>query len=131
LGEMMAYGSSLDRALSADPASNGLRNTRVSTDFHPYLEYQTPKDNALPYDTAKLNLELFRKIQPRPFPPELRITQTDSGDGRNLILGYVSEQEGDTERAVDYFKKVEGLNRPRAEYEIERIQIRAGSPKFR
>jgi spermidine synthase len=58
LGELMVYGDSLRQALSHLPAMSGQSPDFVSTDLYPYLEYQTPKDNVLPYETSKLNLEL-------------------------------------------------------------------------
>jgi hypothetical protein len=43
----------MNKALACLPAMSGRPADFVSTDFYPYLEYQTPKGNVLPYDTPR------------------------------------------------------------------------------
>ena len=59
LGELMLQGDSMRQALSFLPGFSGLPPGFVSTDFRPYLEYQTPKGNSLPYNTVSLNINFM------------------------------------------------------------------------
>jgi hypothetical protein len=124
LGELMVYGDSLRQALSQLPALSGRPADFASTDLHPYLEYQTPKGNVLPYDTVASNLNFLRGLRPALLPPDLRVLNLASENERNLLLGYVSEQRGDYSAAVDYFQHAEGPAKARAELEIVQIQSR-------
>jgi spermidine synthase len=125
LGELMVYGDSLHQALSQLPALSGRPADFASTDFYPYLEYQTPKSNVLPYDTASLNLDFLRRLRPPLLPSDLIIDNLPSQTERNLVLGYITEQRGDIDLAVDYFRRVEGPSASRAKSEIERIQAKS------
>jgi spermidine synthase len=124
LGELMVYGDSLRQALSQLPALSGRPADFASTDFCPYLEYQTPKGNVLPYDTVASNLNFLRGLRPALLPPDLRVLNLASENERNLLLGYVSEQRGDYSAAVDYFQHAEGPAKARAEAEILQIRSR-------
>ena len=122
LGELMVYGESLRNALSYLPALSGRPRDFVSTDFYPYLEYQTPKSNVLPYDTAVLNREFLRRLRPSMLPPDLRILNLDSASGKNLVMGYICEQRGEDAAALDYFRQVNGPEASSAAAEIAKIQ---------
>ena len=68
LGELMLYGDSMRAALASGPA--GMAGTRkVSSDLYPYLEYQTPKNNALSYNTLPVNLRFLSQYRPALLPP--------------------------------------------------------------
>lgn len=122
LGELMLYGDSLKQALSVLPRLGGRLPDFVSTDFRPYLEYQTPKGNTLPYDTVPLNMQFMQSMRPPLLPPELKIRNLPSENEKNLVLGYVATARGDVRRAVEYFRRVKGPGRVRAQAEIERIE---------
>ncbi len=122
LGEMVLYGNSM-RAALASP-SLGTHATRVSADLHPYLEYQTPKGNALSYDTIPVNLRFLAQYRPPLLPPELLLVNFPSEDERNLIYGYVEQARGDLPSALRYFERVRGAEQKRAVVEIVRIQDR-------
>jgi len=124
LGELLLYGDSMNKALAYLPALTGRPADFASTDFYPYLEYQTPKGNVLPYSTVPLNLSFLRRFRPSLLPPDLVIENLPSQDERNLVLGYVAERRGDRTAALDYFRQVDGASRPLAELEITRIQPR-------
>jgi spermidine synthase len=122
LGELVLYGDSMNKALACLPALSGRPADFASTDFYPYLEYQTPKGNVLPYDTVRLNLSFLRRFRPSLLPPDLVIENLPSQDERYLILGYIAERRGDRGAALGYFHQVGGASRPLAELEITRIQ---------
>ena len=126
LGELVLYGDSMNKALACLPALSGRPADFVSTDFDPYLEYQTPKGNVLPYDTVRLNLSFLRRFRPLLLPPDLAIENLPSQDEGNLILGYIAERRGDRGAALGYFRQVGGASRPLAELEIVRIQPNSG-----
>ena len=123
LGGLMLYGESIRQALSLLPQVSGLPPDFVSSDYDPYLEYQTPKGNALPYDTFSLNRQFMSSIRPPPIPPGLPIRNLASEDERNLWGGYAAEGRGDLPGALRMFQLVHGLqDLSRAESEIARIQ---------
>jgi spermidine synthase len=128
LGELMVYGDSMRQALAYLPALSGLPPDFASTDFYPYLEYQTPKGNVLPYNTVPLNLNFLRRLRPPLLPSDLIIDNLPSQSERNLILGYITERRGDRGAALEYFRHVDGPARPRAQLEIVRIQTRGLHP---
>ncbi len=64
LGELVLHGESMRRALSFLPSLSGLPADFASTNGYPYLEYQTPKGNALPYDTFYLNTRFMESLRP-------------------------------------------------------------------
>ena len=125
LGELVLYGDSMNKALACLPALSGRPADFASTDFHPYLEYQTPKGNVLPYNTVPMNLRFLRQFRPPLLPPDLTIENLPSENERNLVLGYVAERRGDRGAALDYFRQVGGASQPLAELEIMRIQPQA------
>lgn len=122
LGELMLYGDSLHQALSFLPRLSGHGVDFTSTDFQPYLEYQTPKGNALPYDTVPVNIQFLQRFRPPLLPPDLVIRNLPSESERRLILGFVSEARGDLRAAVESFRQVDGPARGRARAEIARIE---------
>ena len=122
LGELMLYGDSLRQALTFLPRLSGRPADFASTDLRPYLEYQTPKGNALPYNTVPLNVNFVQSLRPLPLPRELAIRNLPSESERNLILGYVSAQRGELRAAREYWRRVEGPARVRAQAEMVRIE---------
>jgi spermidine synthase len=126
LSELMLYGESLTQALSQLPTLSGRPADFASTDSYPYLDYQTPKGNVLPYDTAPLNLNFMKRFRPAPLPSELAIRNLPSENERNLTLGYASEQRGELAAAVEYFRRVDGPARLRAQSEMERMGHSSG-----
>ena len=128
LGEMMLYGDSMRQALAQLPRFSGRSADFVSTDFRPYLEYQTPKGNSLPQTTVYDNLDFMLGLRPAdPLPPDFPIINVPSEDERNLIRGYAATQRGDLPAAIEYFRRVKGPKRPLAQEEISLIEAGAGS----
>jgi len=128
LPEMMLHDNSLRQALEFLPQLSGLPRDFASTDFRPYLEYQTPKGNTLPYDTVPMNVEFLRRFRPPPLPPEVPIRNLPSENERSLVFGYIAEAASDRTSAARYFEKVDGLARARAELELARMRAK-GSGK--
>jgi spermidine synthase len=122
LGELALYGDSFRRATAELPRLSGLPADFSSTDFRPYLEYQTPKGNALPYNTVPVNLQFVRGLSAQMPPPDLAIRGLPSESERNLLLGYVAEAQGDSRRALECFRRVDGPAEIRAQGEIARIE---------
>ncbi len=122
LSELMLYDDSLGQALSLLPRFSGLPREFASTDFQPYLEYQTPKGNLLPYDTVAVNLRFLRHFRPPPLPPVFPIRNLPSENEKNLIYGFIAEAAGDTANATEYLRKVDGPASARAQAEIARIE---------
>jgi spermidine synthase len=118
LGELMLYGNSFQEALSALSSLTGMQKNLVSTDFHPYLEYQTPKGVAMPYNTIEPNTRFLRQFRPQGLPSDLVIRGLPSQNERNLILGYVAKSRGELAEALACFARVEGPVRVRAQSEI-------------
>jgi spermidine synthase len=121
LGELMLFDSSFRQATGALPGGHGLPADFVSTDDRPYLEYQTPKGNTAPYNTAEVNVRLLERFRPPPLPPELTVRNLASDDDRNLLLGYVLEGRGDTLAALTAFRRVGGSAAARAAVEIDYV----------
>jgi hypothetical protein len=128
LGEMMLYGDSMRQALAQLPRLSGRPADFVSTDFRPYLEYQTPKGNSLPQTTVYGNLNFMLNLRPAdPLPPDFPIINVPSEDERNLIRGYAATHRGDLQAAVEYFRRVSGAKRSVAQEEIGMIEAGARS----
>ncbi len=121
LGEMMLHDQSFREVLTLLPSRAGLPLEFVSSDNHPYLEYATPLGNTVPYDTLRLNTRILGQFQPPLIPPGLTIRNLSSEDDANLLSGFVAEGRGEWDIARDYFLKVGGTARPRAEIEITRL----------
>jgi spermidine synthase len=128
LGGLMLQGESMHRALALLPQTSGLPADFVSSDYFPYLEYQTPKGNALPYDTFYLNRQLMENLRPPPIPPGLPIRNLSSDDERNLWAAYATEGRGDLSGALELFRRVHGRDLPRAESEIAGIEAKLKQP---
>jgi spermidine synthase len=124
LGEMVLYGDSLRQMVISLPRLSGLPADFASTDFRPYLEYQTPKGNTVPYNTVPINVRLVESFRGPLIPLEMPIRNLPSENERNLIRGFVAEGRGDVTGAVDYFGRVEGAARERAQGEIARLKSR-------
>jgi spermidine synthase len=132
LGEITLYGNSMRQALAQLPRFSGRSPDFVSTDFRPYLEYQTPKGNTLPQTTVYDNLNFMLSLRPAdPLPPDFPIVNVPSEDERNLIRGYAATQRGDLPAAVEYFRRVGGEARSRALEEIAWIASGARSVERR
>jgi spermidine synthase len=130
LGELMLQGDSMQRALSYLSIFSGLPPQSISTDFRPYLEYQTPKGNSLPYNTTSLNINFMLKLRPEdPLPPDLPIHDLASEDEKNLVRGYATTQRGDVRVAIDYLRKAGGEARARAQAEIALLESGARVPR--
>lgn len=126
LGELTLYGESLRQALSFLPRLSGQAADFASTDFRPYLEYQTPKGNTLPYNTVSLNVNFLHELRAaEPVPPDVPIRHLPSENEKNLILGYAAAQRGELAAALEYLRRVEGPARARAQAEVARIESRA------
>ncbi len=85
------------------------------------MEYQTPKGNAAPYNTAEVNVRFLERFRPPPLPPELTVRNLESDDDRNLLLGYVLEGRGDSLAALATFRQVRGSPAARAAAEIAHL----------
>lgn len=132
LGELMLHGDSMRQALAFLPEYSGLPPGFVSTDFRPYLEYQTPKGNSLPYNTVSLNINFMLKLREAdPLPPDLTIHNLISEDERNLVRGYAATQRGDVRAAIEYLRKVDGESSKRAQAEIVLLESGARVPRRR
>jgi hypothetical protein len=122
-GELMLYGESMRQALSYLPRLSGHSLDFASTDFRPYLEYQTPKGNAVPYNTVPHNVYFMQRLRAvEPVPPDLPIRNLPSENERNLIQGYAAAQRGDIRAALECLRRVEGPARARAQAAITRIE---------
>jgi spermidine synthase len=123
LGELMLYGESMRQALSFLPQLSGHAANFVSTDSRPYLEYQTPKGNTVPYNTTSLNVNFMQRLRAAgPVPPDVPIRNLPSENERSLVLGYAAAQRGDLRTALEYLRRVEGPARARAQAEVARIE---------
>jgi spermidine synthase len=125
LGELRLFDSSFRQATEALPGPRGLPADFASTDDRPYLEYQTPKGNALRYNTTEVNTRLLERFRPPPLPPELTVRNLTSDDDRNLLLGYILEGRGDALGALTAFRQVGGSGAARAAVEIHRLASNA------
>ncbi|MBZ5561577.1 MAG: fused MFS/spermidine synthase [Acidobacteriia bacterium] len=121
LGEIMLDDQSFREILTLLPSRAGLSLDFVSSDNHPYLEYETPVGNTANYNTSIVNMQVLKQFQPALFPPGLAMRNLSSEDDANLLSGYVAEGRGEWNTARDYFLKVKGPARPRAETEIARL----------
>jgi len=124
-GEIELYDHSMLRALTYFPEHG--RQWYVSTDFHPYLEYQTPKGNALAYDAFEDNLAFLRRFRPSALPEDMP-TRNLTPARRDLLLGYVNERRGNLTQAAENFARVQGPERARAARELAGIRARAAEP---
>ena len=122
LGEMVLYGESFRKAVSELPRLSGLPANFASTDLHPYLEYQTPKGNSLPYNSVPVNAQFLRGLSSETLPPGLVFRNLPSESERSLILGYAAEVRGDERGALGYFRRVHGQASIRADAEIARLE---------
>ena len=122
LRELALGDDSLRQAVALLPQFSGLPADFASTDFRPYLEYQTPRGNTLSYNTTTLNRRYVQRFQRPPIPPEVPIRHLPSENERNLICGYIAEASHDRDRAAEYFRKVDGPARARAQAEIIRLE---------
>jgi spermidine synthase len=122
LGEIQLYGGAMRQAIASLPSGSWRTHYFISTDFHPFLEYQTPKGNALPYDTIAANWRFLRQFRQMPLPSDLATVNLSGSDDRNLLLGFVTERQGNKAEAISHFEQVEGRDRVRAQTEIERIR---------
>ncbi len=121
LGEIMLYGQSFRDILALLPSRAALPLDFVSSDNRPYLEYRTPLGNTLSYNTSRLNMQMLEQFQSRLIPSDLAIRNLPSEDDANLLSGYVAEGRGEWNVARDYFLKVRGAPRARAEAELARL----------
>lgn len=122
LGELMLYGDSMRQALEYLPRLSGRPAGFASTDFRPYLEYQTPKGNALPYSTVPLNVNFLQRLRAPPLPDALTIHNLPSENERRLLRGYILAHRREYPTALEHLRLVAGPSRARAQAEIARIE---------
>jgi spermidine synthase len=127
LGDMYLYGDSMDQALAFLPRM-GLPQNFTSTDFRPYLEYQTPKGNALSHTTIPGNLQFMRDLRGSSSVNGLTIRNVSSPDDWNLLTGYILAEQNETQAALEYFSRVNGIGRSQAQEQITRLQGAPASP---
>jgi hypothetical protein len=121
LSEMVLDEPSFRKALSLLP-QYGLRRELASTDMVPYLEYQTPKGNALPYDTLPINTEWLGSFRLPPSGVSELVRNLPSESERELVSGYIAEGRGETEAAMEFFRNVKGPLRDWAGIEMARLK---------
>ena len=119
LGDLVLHEDTFRKALAELPKVSDLPADFASTDFLPFLEYQTPKGNSLPYDTVSVNLNFLRQFAPPPLPP---IRNLPSNNELNLILGYIATERRDFPAAREFFGKVRDPLSARAKTELERVE---------
>jgi spermidine synthase len=124
LGEMELYDGSLRQALAYLP-NHGQQY--VSTDFHPYLEYQTPKGNVLAYDAFADNSAFLTQFRASGLPEDMSIMKLSSAR-RHLLLGYINERRGNLTIAMQEFARVEAPEHERAARELARLRTRTAAP---
>jgi spermidine synthase len=125
LGEMMLYGDSFHAALAQLPALSGKPAYFASTDYHPYLEYQTPKGNLLSYSTVILNLAFLAQYRAKTLPPDMAIRNLPSAGGRDSIMQYVSKQRVDAPSASNDFDRAHGQSMTHAQPQASRLAAQA------
>lgn len=121
LGELVLIDSSFREATSLLPRLSSLPADFVSSDDQPYLEYQTPKGNAITFDAAALNQRLLARFRPSPLPAELGVRNFASEGERKLVLGFLLEGRGDVAGALAAFRQVQGSSAGRAAEEMARL----------
>jgi spermidine synthase len=121
LGELILFDSSFREATSILPRMSSLPADFTSSDDQPYLEYQTPKGNALTYDAAKVNQQMLMHFRPPQLPAELVVRNLASAGDRDLVLGFLLDGRGDTAGALAAFHRVQGSSAGRAGEEIARL----------
>jgi spermidine synthase len=129
LGELILIDSSFREATGILPRTSNLPADFVSSDDRPYLEYQTPKGNAITVDLARINQRLLMQFRPPALPAELVVRNLASEGDRNLVLGFLLEGRGDTAEALAAFRQVQGPSAERAGEEIARLTASAPTPK--
>jgi spermidine synthase len=124
LGEMTLHEASFRRAVAEMPKVTGLPSNFVSSDFHPYLEYQAPKGITVPYDTITANMDFLNRFKDPGVPDALVIGGLPSENERYLIKGYIAEAQGRLKDARDSFDMVQGPEREQALKSTARIMAR-------
>jgi spermidine synthase len=122
LGDLTLYDDSLRNAVRALPEVGHLPADFVSSDFRPYLEYESPKGNVYPLSLFAENLQWLNRLRPQTLPQDLVVSNVPSQDEWNLILGYALAEQNQRRLALDYFDRVNGAARPRAQQEIARLE---------
>ena len=121
LAEMVLNEDALRQAIQFLPKLSGLPQDFASTDYHPYLEYQTPKGNTLQYDTVAVNLRFIGQLRPASLPPAVPIRNLDSENEKNLAWGFIAAAGGQKLAAEECFRKVDGPLAARAGTELTRL----------
>jgi spermidine synthase len=121
LSEMALDEPSYRKAVSFLPRY-GLPRELASTDMMPYLEYQTPKGNALPYGTVAINTEWLDSFRLPPLSVSQLVRNLPSESERELVAGYIAEGRGETEAAMEFFRNVKGPLRDWAGIEMARLR---------
>ena len=124
LGEMTLYEASFRRAVTEMPQLTGLPPNFISSDFHPYLEYQAPKGITVPYDTITANMDFLNRFRDPVVLDALAISSLPSENERYLIKGYIAEAQAKLENAKASFDLVQGPVREQALNSTARIRAR-------
>jgi spermidine synthase len=122
LGDLTLYDDSLRNAVTALPDVGHLPADFVSSDFRPFLEYESPKGNVYPLSSFADNLQWLNRLRPETLPQDLVLSNVPSQDEWNLILGYALAERNQRRLALDYFDRVNGPARPQAQQEIARLE---------
>jgi spermidine synthase len=104
LGRLILDGPSMERLLARMTQLTGLPADFASSDFLPYLEYESPKGLTLPYDSTLTNLRLLLQFQLPSLPSSL-IANVPPNSERELILGYIAEGQGNRQLALDHYAR--------------------------
>jgi spermidine synthase len=104
LGRLILDGPSMGRLLASTTQLTGLPAEFASSDFLPYLEYESPKGLTLPYDSVSTNLHLLLQFS-SPSPPSSLIANVPSDCERELILAYIAEGQGNRQLALDHYAR--------------------------
>lgn len=123
LGRLILDDASTRRLLTQMPQLTGLPAGFVSSDFLPYLEYESPKGITLPSTSISTNLNLLTQFRPLSLPTGL-IVHVPSDSERELILGYLAEAQGNRQMALDHYARVLGPSRVRAEAGAVRLRAK-------
>jgi spermidine synthase len=107
LGEMTLDQRGFRDAVSLLP-NFGLPPDFASTDWKPYLEYQTPKGNALTYDTMAPNRQFLNHLRPDVAATAAVVRDVPGEKERDLLLRYIAEGRGDKAAAREPLGRLRG-----------------------
>ena len=87
LGQVLLDEKGVERviAVARDKLGSTLTNYMVSTDLRPYLEFNTPKGNALDFADA-VNVKLLRELSGPSVPPLRNVPAEEMDASKTLVL---------------------------------------------